>query len=124
MSNKIKIKNEVPELLEAVCIHKDCPEWLKEAIWEAFNNQNIKATFTADYWRGQFDGMFERKSENESNELGTLASQLSAVMKNDLMPTELFNVMADALSETPEDWRTPEAILINLKELKKQESKS
>ena len=58
----------------------------------------------------------------ETDDLDTLASQLSAAMKNDSMPAELFNVMADALSILPEDWRTPEAILTNLQELRKQEN--
>ncbi len=57
----------------------------------------------------------------ETDDLDALASQISAVMKNDLMPTRLFNAMADELSEMPEDWRTPEAILENLKALQAKE---
>jgi len=45
-------------------------------------------------------------------------------MKNDAMPTQLFNVMADELSHTPRDWRSPESVLFNLKEMKKAEVKN
>ncbi len=45
-------------------------------------------------------------------------------MKNDLMPTRLFNAIADELSETSEDWRTPEAILVNLKALREKDAQS
>ncbi len=60
----------------------------------------------------------------ETGDLNTLANQISAVMKNDLMPTRLFNAMADELSEVPKDWRTPEAILVNLQEIRKAEAKN
>jgi hypothetical protein len=64
MRNKnstIKIKNKLPELLEAVCNHKDCPEWLQDGIWDLFGNQHHRVTFTANYWRSQFESMFERE---------------------------------------------------------------
>ncbi len=64
--NTIKIKNELPELLEAICNHKDCPEWLTDAIWEAFNNQNIAVNYSATFWRAQFEGIFERQPELET----------------------------------------------------------
>ena len=51
MSKCIRVKNELPELLEAVCYHEDCPTWLKDAIWDAVNNQDQICIFTADYWR-------------------------------------------------------------------------
>jgi hypothetical protein len=58
----------------------------------------------------------------ETDDLDALANHLSAAMKNDSMPTQLFNAMADELSLVPEDWRTPEALLVNLRELRKQEN--
>ena len=60
----------------------------------------------------------------ETDDLGALANQLSAAMKNDSMPTRLFNAMADELSIVPEDWRTPEAILTNLQALREKENKN
>ncbi len=60
----------------------------------------------------------------ETDDLDALANHLSAAMKNDSMPMELFNVMADALSIVPKDWRTPETILMNLQELRKAEAKN
>jgi hypothetical protein len=59
----------------------------------------------------------------EADDLDTLANQLSAVMKNPLIPPHLFNAMvADELATMPSDWRTPEAILVNLQELRKTET--
>ena len=51
--NTLRLKNELPELLEAVCLHKDCPEWLALAIWDACAEQNLAVIFTADYWRSR-----------------------------------------------------------------------
>ena len=56
-NSTIKIKNELPELLEAVCNHKDCPEWLMDAIWDAINNQTMLCTYSADFWRAQFEAI-------------------------------------------------------------------
>ncbi len=58
-NNTIKIKNELPELLEAVCNHPDCKDWLTDAIWEAMNNQNIRVNYSATFWRAQFEAMYE-----------------------------------------------------------------
>ena len=63
-----------------------------------------------------------KNSDEESDgDLRLLASQISSVMKNEAMPTQLFNVMADELSDTPSDWRSPESVLFNLEEMKKAE---
>ncbi len=67
----------------------------------------------------------QKNSDEEiDGDLRLLASQLSAVMKNEAMPTHLFNAMADELSHAPRDWRTPENILENLKEMKRVEGES
>ena len=63
----------------------------------------------------------ENSDIDGGGDLRSLASQISSVMRNDAMPTQLFNVMADELSHTPSDWRTPESVLFNLKEMKKAE---
>ncbi len=72
-NSTIKIKNELPELLEAVCLHKDCPEWLRDDIWESFNNQSGRVTFAADWWRGQLASIpteqdLLRRMEAQNNE--------------------------------------------------------
>jgi hypothetical protein len=70
MRNKnstIKIKNKLPELLEAVCNHADCPEWLTDAIWDAFNNQHIAANYSATFWRAQLEAMFVPKTVDTLN---------------------------------------------------------
>jgi hypothetical protein len=66
----------------------------------------------------------ENSAEQSDGDLISLATQLSAAMKNDAMPERLFNVMADELSHAPRDWRTPENILENLKEMKRAEGES
>ncbi len=35
----VRIKNELPELVEAICMHKDCPEWLYDGIWDLINDK-------------------------------------------------------------------------------------
>ena len=58
MPNKyIRVKNELPELLEAVCAHPDCRAWLKDAIWDAFSAQDLDVTFTAAYWRSSLEAI-------------------------------------------------------------------
>ncbi|MBA4121483.1 MAG: hypothetical protein H0X72_03325 [Acidobacteria bacterium] len=66
----------------------------------------------------------ENSDATRDGDLRLLASQISSVMKNDAMPTQLFNVMADELSDTPSDWRSPESVLFNLEEMKKAEVKN
>jgi hypothetical protein len=50
-NNTITIKNELPELLEAVCEHPKCPEWLKHDIWDSFTEHHGAITYKADWWR-------------------------------------------------------------------------
>ncbi len=66
----------------------------------------------------------ENSDEESDGDLRSLASQISSMMKNDAMPTQLFNVMAEEFSHTPRDWRTPESVRFNLKEMKRAEGKS
>ncbi len=51
----------------------------------------------------------------ETDDLTELANQLSAVMKNPLLPTKLYEVMADELIENPYDANSSEWILDSLK---------
>jgi hypothetical protein len=76
---------------------------------------------SVDAWKDSVLYGTKYKDATRDGDLRLLASQISSVMKNDAMPTQLFNVMADELSHTPRDWRTPESILGNLKEMKKAE---
>lgn len=62
----IRIKNELPELLEAVCYHDDCPEWLRDAIWDAFNGQEMCISFSASWWRVQFESLVHKPTNQES----------------------------------------------------------
>ncbi len=38
MPKKIKIKNTLPDILSALCSHKDCSDWLKTTIWNKLND--------------------------------------------------------------------------------------
>jgi hypothetical protein len=73
----IKIKNELPELIEAVCLHKDCPEWLKDGIWDTFSEQNTALTFSATFWRAQLEGM-EEAYEPELKTVDSVTNPLDA----------------------------------------------
>ena len=53
----IRVKNDVPHLLEAVCCHPDCPDWIEDAIWNAFNNQVENTPLTATYWTAQMEAI-------------------------------------------------------------------
>ena len=55
----IRIKNELPELLEAVCSHSDCPEWLSDGIWDLIHNQPQVALFSALAFRATFEAINE-----------------------------------------------------------------
>lgn len=80
----IRIKNELPELLEAVCIHDNCPEWLRDAIWEAFNNQSSNLIYTADWWRGQLESIEnDKKTETTSYSEPETSDGLRLVSSND-----------------------------------------
>jgi hypothetical protein len=57
---------------------------------------------------------------SESAELENLAAQISSVMKNPRIPTRLYNVMTDELSENTLDTDSPEWILGNLKKWEAQ----
>jgi signal recognition particle GTPase len=56
----------------------------------------------------------------EAESLETLANQLSAIMKNPLMPERLYNAMTDELVENDIDSDSPEYILGNLKKQKRK----
>jgi len=69
-NNTIKIKNALPELLETVCNHKDCPDWLKEGIWDLFVAQTGAVTFSADHWRDELASIaLKEKREREEDAL-------------------------------------------------------
>ncbi len=52
---------------------------------------------------------------DESQNLETLAKQISAIMKNPLLPERLYNVMTDELVENDIDSDSPEYILGSLR---------
>ncbi len=62
-----RIKNDLPELLEAVCNHKDCPEWLSDAIWDAVSERSTQIVYSALQWRAHFEAM-PPEDEEETDE--------------------------------------------------------
>lgn len=70
--NNITVKNDLPHLLEALCEHPDCPDWLQDAIWEAFNNQDHNVIFTAAFWKAQFEsiGRYHRSPRRHQSSVG------------------------------------------------------
>ncbi len=46
-----RIKNELPELLEAICGHQDCPEWLYDGIWDLVADKGGAVLYTAKHFR-------------------------------------------------------------------------
>lgn len=83
-NNTIRVKNELPELLEAVWNHDDCPEWLAEAIWDAFSNRDMKMIGTANYWRSQFESMYTAAEVAERREC-------IASLENKVLDAEVLN---------------------------------
>ncbi len=56
-NNTIRIKNELPELLEAVCGHTDCPEWLSDGIWDSINDKGGAVLYTANHFRAALESV-------------------------------------------------------------------
>ena len=52
-----RIKNELPELLEAICRHKDCPEWLYDGIWDLINDKGGAVLYTANHFRAALEAV-------------------------------------------------------------------
>jgi hypothetical protein len=63
-NSTIRVKNEMPELLEALCEHPDCPDWLKDGIWDVFNDQSITVSYKAAYWRSMLNDMVNQPRED------------------------------------------------------------
>jgi hypothetical protein len=53
----ISIKNELPDILETLCYHPECPDWLRHGIWELFNECGGNVVYTANYWLAQLDAL-------------------------------------------------------------------
>ena len=59
-------KNDIPVLLGQLCTRPDCPDWLKEGIWDAVNEAvNIsgrKISFNEAHWQREFEILAEVKN--------------------------------------------------------------
>lgn len=64
----IQVRNKLPFLLEAVCLHEECPDWLRNAIWDAVADQSQAVIYTATHWESQFESIHFH--DNRSDESG------------------------------------------------------
>jgi len=51
------MSKSLPELLEDVCTHSDCPDFLKHAIFDSFGDQNLAVLYTKTWWEAQFEAL-------------------------------------------------------------------
>jgi hypothetical protein len=65
-----RIKNELPELLEAICGHKDCPEWLYDGIWDLINDKGGAVLYTANHFRAALEGVGVSEQWEKERRLG------------------------------------------------------
>lgn len=71
--NKQKIEginNELPELLEAVCNYKDCPEWLSTGIWDLINDKGGAVLYTANHFRAALESITVSQQWEKERRLG------------------------------------------------------
>jgi hypothetical protein len=61
----IKLKNELPELLEAVCNHPDWEDWLKDAVWDAVSDRDQGVTYSPNWWRACLGAIKEREVQRQ-----------------------------------------------------------
>lgn len=56
-----KTPNEIPALLARLCKHPECPDWLKEGIWDtvcdAANRGRRPIRFDEDHWKYEFESI-------------------------------------------------------------------
>ena len=54
-------EKRVPDLLEELCSHSECPEWLRDGIWDlvndAANDGGRPIRFDAEHWRHEFEAI-------------------------------------------------------------------
>lgn len=138
-----QVSRQVEMALASENVSDDIKECLKTIIIEASNEAgmtlndfslvrdalpNIIENLGFDYGRGvihsihsiiQFntDAFQKFYDERLDQDLEDLARLLSKVMKHPKMPTNLYNILSDELSETVADTDSPEWILGNLKEM-------
>lgn len=55
--NTIRIKNDLPHLLAAVCNHPECPDWLKDKIWDAVTAEATNVTYTLAHFQAAFEAI-------------------------------------------------------------------
>ena len=78
MKNNNTANHDLPELLSKVCNQDDCPEWLKDAIWETINNKTQLDAYTPGYFREMLDNISEREAERGAlNDADILESEVS-----------------------------------------------
>ncbi len=64
------IKNALAELLEAVCGHTDCPEWLAVGIWDLINDKGGAVLYTANHFRAALESVTVSQQWAKERRLG------------------------------------------------------
>ncbi|HEX8286785.1 MAG TPA: hypothetical protein VF556_02250 [Pyrinomonadaceae bacterium] len=97
-NSTITIKNELPELLEAVCNHADCPGWLQDVIWNGFNNR-IDATGLSAHWFRYALGELKDSNENSpsKSEHKQAAEFISKLLDDPTLPEPIREAIAGGL---------------------------
>lgn len=62
-TTKITLPNTLHDLLSAVTLHDDCPEWLVDAIWDAVNDQGPTITCSSLYWAAMLEAARPKSEE-------------------------------------------------------------
>ena len=63
----VRIKNDLPHLLAALCAHPDCPEELKDAVWDTINDRPKRPTYSVKYWESVFESYVEPLDHSSEN---------------------------------------------------------
>jgi hypothetical protein len=119
----------MPELLEAVCNHDDCPDWLQDVIWNGFNNRMNGSGISAGYFRFALgetgvkansdpEENFPQGSKGQASDKA--AEYISELLNDPNLPEPIREAIADGLvdmfnshidqTECNEHQRSPEYI--------------
>lgn len=74
---------------------------------------------TLDRYKPKAVQTAESQPSERADDLETLARQISEILHNPALPTQIYNALGEEISEIKLDMHSPENVLHNLKELQK-----